>query len=216
MIIGAGFTGLWAAVQALEDMPGREVVVLEGEHIAFGGSGRNGGFCDRVARTASERGGRGPGRDRADQRERPGELDGDRRTRSTTEEIDWFVGAERKLIAATRPHAVPWCAGAVEGLTGVRLQTAEFWTATRCALRSTRRRTSAGVWSETGAAQLDPARLAWGLRRRWPSGSAAACTSTRAAIAIEEDGDKVVVRTPLGRVRARRAIARHQRVPAAR
>jgi len=29
-IVGAGFTGLWAALQALEDMPGREVMVLEG------------------------------------------------------------------------------------------------------------------------------------------------------------------------------------------
>ena len=45
-IVGAGFTGLWAAVQALEDMPGREVVVLEGERVAFGASGRNGGFCE--------------------------------------------------------------------------------------------------------------------------------------------------------------------------
>src|SRR4051794_40461503 len=46
VIVGAGFTGLWAAVQALEDLPGRDVVVLEGERIAFGGSGRNGGVCD--------------------------------------------------------------------------------------------------------------------------------------------------------------------------
>ena len=27
-IVGAGFTGLWAALQALEDTPGREVMVL--------------------------------------------------------------------------------------------------------------------------------------------------------------------------------------------
>ena len=46
VIVGGGFTGLWAAVQALEDLPGREVVVLEGERIAFGATGRNGGFCD--------------------------------------------------------------------------------------------------------------------------------------------------------------------------
>ncbi len=45
-IVGAGFTGLWAALQALEDMPGREVMVLEGERVAFGASGRNGGFCE--------------------------------------------------------------------------------------------------------------------------------------------------------------------------
>ncbi len=43
-IIGGGLTGLWAAVLAKEDDPARDVVVLEGESIAFGASGRNGGF----------------------------------------------------------------------------------------------------------------------------------------------------------------------------
>ena len=43
-IIGGGFTGLWAALHAKADDPGRDVVVLEGETIGFGASGRNGGF----------------------------------------------------------------------------------------------------------------------------------------------------------------------------
>ncbi|MFQ5968213.1 MAG: NAD(P)/FAD-dependent oxidoreductase [Acidimicrobiia bacterium] len=45
-IIGGGFTGLWAAIQALEEQPGLDVVVLEGERCGFGASSRNGGFCD--------------------------------------------------------------------------------------------------------------------------------------------------------------------------
>ncbi|NQV06084.1 FAD-dependent oxidoreductase [bacterium] len=45
-IIGGGLTGLWAAVQALEDQPGLRVVLLEGERCGFGASSRNGGFCD--------------------------------------------------------------------------------------------------------------------------------------------------------------------------
>src|SRR4051812_50201387 len=56
VIVGAGFTGLWAAVQALEDLPGREVVVLEGQRLAFGGSGRNGGVCDRALPPRPEKG----------------------------------------------------------------------------------------------------------------------------------------------------------------
>src|SRR6202012_6238985 len=40
-----GFTGLWAALQAKADAPGREVVLLEAETIGFGASGRNGGFA---------------------------------------------------------------------------------------------------------------------------------------------------------------------------
>jgi glycine/D-amino acid oxidase-like deaminating enzyme len=45
-VLGAGFTGLWTAIQALEDRPNLEVVVLEGERCGFGASSRNGGFCD--------------------------------------------------------------------------------------------------------------------------------------------------------------------------
>lgn len=46
VIIGAGFTGLWAALQAKEEDPGREIVVLEAEVAGFGASTRNGGFCE--------------------------------------------------------------------------------------------------------------------------------------------------------------------------
>ncbi len=45
-IVGAGFTGLWAAVMAKRERPEREVVLLEAEAAGFGGSGRNGGFVD--------------------------------------------------------------------------------------------------------------------------------------------------------------------------
>jgi glycine/D-amino acid oxidase-like deaminating enzyme len=44
-VVGGGFTGLWAALQAKADDPGREVVLLEAETIGFGASGRNGGFA---------------------------------------------------------------------------------------------------------------------------------------------------------------------------
>jgi len=45
-IIGAGFTGLWTAIQLLEADPALRVTVLEMERAGFGASGRNGGFCD--------------------------------------------------------------------------------------------------------------------------------------------------------------------------
>jgi glycine/D-amino acid oxidase-like deaminating enzyme len=44
-IVGAGFTGLWSAIQLLETDPALRVVVLEQGSVAFGASGRNGGFC---------------------------------------------------------------------------------------------------------------------------------------------------------------------------
>lgn len=44
-IVGAGFTGLWTAYYLKEADPTLEVVVLEAEHVGFGASGRNGGWC---------------------------------------------------------------------------------------------------------------------------------------------------------------------------
>ncbi len=43
-VIGGGLTGLWTAVEALRESPGRNVVVLEAGHVGVGASGRNGGF----------------------------------------------------------------------------------------------------------------------------------------------------------------------------
>ncbi len=44
VVVGGGLTGLWAAIQAVTETPGRVVVVLEAGHVATGASGRNGGF----------------------------------------------------------------------------------------------------------------------------------------------------------------------------
>lgn len=40
LIVGAGFTGLWAAIQAKEDQPERNVVIIEANTVAAGASGR--------------------------------------------------------------------------------------------------------------------------------------------------------------------------------
>jgi len=46
LIIGAGFTGLWTALLAKEQDLSREIVILEAGEVASGASGRNGGFMD--------------------------------------------------------------------------------------------------------------------------------------------------------------------------
>ena len=43
-VIGAGYTGLWAALQAKEDNPSLDVVILDQGRVGDGASGRNGGF----------------------------------------------------------------------------------------------------------------------------------------------------------------------------
>lgn len=44
VIVGGGLTGLWTAIEAKRAKPDLDVVVLEAASIAFGASGRNGGF----------------------------------------------------------------------------------------------------------------------------------------------------------------------------
>ncbi|MGA2011195.1 MAG: FAD-binding oxidoreductase [Solirubrobacteraceae bacterium] len=44
LIVGGGYTGLWAALHAVGDDAGRDVVVVEAERCGSGASGRNGGF----------------------------------------------------------------------------------------------------------------------------------------------------------------------------
>jgi glycine/D-amino acid oxidase-like deaminating enzyme len=47
-IVGAGFTGLWTAYALLRRDPSLRVVVLERDHVGFGASGRNGGWCSAL------------------------------------------------------------------------------------------------------------------------------------------------------------------------
>ncbi|MFN8195977.1 MAG: FAD-dependent oxidoreductase [Nocardioidaceae bacterium] len=44
VVLGGGFTGLWTAVEAKRREPGRDVLLLEAEHVGHGATGRNGGF----------------------------------------------------------------------------------------------------------------------------------------------------------------------------
>lgn len=48
LIVGAGFTGLWTAWYLLRRRPDARVTVVEREHVGFGASGRNGGWCSAL------------------------------------------------------------------------------------------------------------------------------------------------------------------------
>ncbi|HIL96190.1 MAG TPA: FAD-binding oxidoreductase, partial [Pseudomonadales bacterium] len=46
LIVGGGFTGLWAAMQAKERKPELDIIIIEQTFVADGASGRNGGFLN--------------------------------------------------------------------------------------------------------------------------------------------------------------------------
>lgn len=48
VIVGGGFTGLWSAYHLKHLDSSLNIVILEGERIGFGASGRNGGWCSAL------------------------------------------------------------------------------------------------------------------------------------------------------------------------
>ena len=47
-IVGGGLTGLWTAYYLVKADPSLSIVILEKEHVGFGASGRNGGWCSAL------------------------------------------------------------------------------------------------------------------------------------------------------------------------
>ena len=163
-VVGGGFTGLWTALLAKERDPGRDVVLLEGRTAGWAASGRNGGFC-----SASLTHGLANGLARFG-REMPTLL------RLGQQNLDEIAGAVARygidcdfartgeLAVATRGWHLPelWqAAEAARSLGGdpVLLDAA----AVRAEIGSPS--FLGGLWDRDGCALVDPARLAWGLRR---------------------------------------------------
>lgn len=55
LIVGAGYTGLWTAFHLLTTNPGTRVMVIDAEHVGFGASGRNGGWCSAISPVSMNR-----------------------------------------------------------------------------------------------------------------------------------------------------------------
>lgn len=47
-VVGAGLTGLWTAYHLSQADPSLRIVVVERDHVGFGASGRNGGWCSAL------------------------------------------------------------------------------------------------------------------------------------------------------------------------
>jgi len=204
VIVGGGFTGLWAALQALEDTPGRDVVVLEGERVAFGATGRNGGFCDASLTHGLENGKqRFPTEIERIEQEGHENLE---EIAATIERygIDCSWEDTGSMIVATAPHAIDWCRSAVEHLTAFGYE-ASFLDRDEVRAEVDSPTYLAAFWKQTGSALVDPARLAWGMAAA-ADGLGARIHEHSQVTAIDEDDDALVVRTAIGRVRARSVI----------
>jgi glycine/D-amino acid oxidase-like deaminating enzyme len=202
VVVGGGLTGLWTALLAAEQ--GRSVVLLEGERLAFGASGRNGGFCAASLTHGVANGlARWPDEMAAIERLGRENLAAIRDTVSRHGiDCDWEDTGT--VDVATAPHHVAWLAEEAGRLRrfgwNVELLDAE---AMRAQVASPTY--LGGVWSRDACAVVDPARLCWGLADAAAAAGAAIHEAT-AVTALSRDGAGVRADTPGGRVLARRAL----------
>jgi glycine/D-amino acid oxidase-like deaminating enzyme len=203
-IVGGGFTGLWTALHAKAGDPGRDVVLLEAETAGFGASGRNGGFAIASLTHGLENGlARFP--DEMETLERLSlENYEDMKADLARHGIDCDFEETGDLGVALEPHQEAWLEEGAELLRrfghDVEVLDAD---ATRAEVASPTYR--GALWDRTGAAILDPGKLAAGLL------AAALRVGVRVyehtpATALEDDGATVTVIAPQGRVRARRVL----------
>jgi len=208
VVVGGGYTGLWAALLAKQDEPAREVVLLEGDRCGWAASGRNGGFC-----AASVTHGLGNGIERFPDEiatlERLGAENLDA-IESTVADLGIDCDFERtgELEVATQPHQVAWLRGAeaqavAHGASPVFLDREEL----QADIHSPT--FLAGLWDRDSCALVHPARLAWGLRRACEDAGVRVYEHSRVdQVASDGPGarDPMVVRTAHGTVTAERVV----------
>ncbi|MFF3248279.1 NAD(P)/FAD-dependent oxidoreductase [Streptomyces sp. NPDC002870] len=203
LVVGGGYSGLWTALLAKERDPGRDVILIEGREAGWAASGRNGGFC-----AASLTHGLGNGLARW-----PGELAkleelGDRNLDAIEAavkaySIDCDFERTGEIDVATEPYQVDELHEMYEEAT--RLGFDGFELLDQDAVRAEVNSPTflGGLWSRRGVAMLNPARLAWGLKQACTDLGVRVHENTQ-GLELGSSGDRMVVRTPYGRVFARR------------
>jgi glycine/D-amino acid oxidase-like deaminating enzyme len=202
VVVGGGLTGLWTALLAAEE--GKRVVLLEGERIAFGASGRNGGFCAASLTHGVSNGlGRWPDEMAAIERMGRENLAAIRDTIARHGiDCDWEdTGA---IDVATAPHQVAWLAEEAEQLRRFGWE-AELLDAGAMRAQVDSPTYLGGLLSRDACAMVDPARLCWGLARAAEAAGASIFERTPVT-ALDRDAGGVRAETPGGRVLARRAL----------
>ena len=162
VVVGAGYTGRWAALQAKEDDAARDGVVIDAGRVAEQASGRNGGFLSATLTHGLENGlARFPGQ--IDRLVAAGQRNLDELVSSVQRHgIDARLEMTGNLVVADAPWLVDGVAEFVDLLTehGERAELLDS-AAARSHLDSPTYLAAALV--HTGEGLVDPARLAWGL-----------------------------------------------------
>jgi glycine/D-amino acid oxidase-like deaminating enzyme len=205
VIIGGGFTGLWTAILAKKQNPGRDVVLLEGETIAFGGSGRNGGFISGSLTHGLAHG----------EAIWPSDMNALVRIGrenlqaivdfTTAEGIDANLSIVGKTAIALNEHS----ARSLAGMHALH----QKWGDDTELLNQEQMRADvhsptylAGLRVRTGSGLMDPAKLSWGLKRAAEARGVRIFENTPATNIALRSGGGIAVSTPVASVHAQHAV----------
>ncbi len=204
VIVGAGLTGLWAALHATLEQPGRSIVVLDAKAVGFGASTRNGGFCD-ASLTHGLWNGLRHWPDDYDTLERMGHQNlADMQVQLDALGIDAAVDTAGFLGVADREWQVDDLADEAEILRARgREATLLDASGTRALLDSPTY--LAGLRVHGGSVMVDPAQLVWGLATALETQGVRFHEDSRVT-SIERQGPTLEVRTEHGSCRAERVI----------
>jgi glycine/D-amino acid oxidase-like deaminating enzyme len=202
LVIGAGFTGLWTALLAKDNDNSRQVVLIEAEETAIGASGRNGGFVAASITHGLENG----------YKYWPDELPklvslGQSNLEAIQATVERFtiecdflrVG---EILVATETYQIdelrrqPEIAGRY-GEKWLWLDQDELRSMINSPLFL------GGVYNPYSVAMVNPAQLAWGLKRACLEIGVQVHEHTP-ALSMNEENGLILVKTPYGRVRAKK------------
>jgi glycine/D-amino acid oxidase-like deaminating enzyme len=204
LIVGGGFTGLWAAIEAKRLHPALDIMLVDGHEIAFGASGRNGGFISESLTHGIAHG----------TELWPEELDTLLRLgRENVLEIADFIASEGidaslslcgKTAVATRPHHL------AQLRESAALHVAHGEDATLLDAEQMRADVDSptylgGMRVRTGGGLLDPAALCWGLKAAAQRRGVRIHEGTQVR-GLRASGDGVEAATEQGSVRATRVL----------
>ncbi len=206
VIVGAGFTGLWSAIQLKEADPAIDVVVLEAKVAAYGASGRNGGFAmTMVGRNIHDLLRKvGPERARATHlamRDSLGEME----KFCAAEGIDAAISAPGLLTVSNGPEQDVRIAQDLRAAEQLGLDDFHPLTAAECRQLVASERLRCGHF-EDDSLLVDPAALCRGLRDAALARGVRIYEHTPVDTVAERPGGGVVACTPFGRVLADRAL----------
>ncbi|WP_447040285.1 NAD(P)/FAD-dependent oxidoreductase [Streptomyces sp. DSM 118878] len=203
LVVGGGYSGLWTALIAKERDPSREVVLVEGREAGWAASGRNGGFC-AASLTHGFSNGLSRWPDEIAKLEELGARNLDEIEAAVERySIDCDFERTGEIDVATEPHQMAelretYEEMAAHGLAGG----AELLDADALREHVDSPTFLGGLWDREGVAMLNPAKLAWGLKRACLDKGVRLYEHTP-ALDLASAGAGMAIRTPYGRVFAR-------------